>query len=222
MHCEITPTWIKLWDTQPCRCYACGNTSIPAYVMYSESHFPFGTKSNPAERRTVAVKLCSLFNRLYNVGWKPAGDCVMDRTKKRGSVLFKFDPQAGPSDTSFACVTVPNPSRLMTTACPTWAETSVTNCLLGAVRSGTSFPITHLEGRFIYPSVVRDYSVYSHHIKHFVSSGHKEFDHPISLVLATIRGMKAAGFDLETSFSVFGDQCDIMMFAYKTKPMRYV
>ena len=42
----------------------------------------------------------------------------------------------------------------------------------------------------------------------------------MGLILAVIGAMKDVGFDLELSFSVFGDQQDILMFAYKSKPKR--
>ena len=42
----------------------------------------------------------------------------------------------------------------------------------------------------------------------------------MGLILAVIGAMKDVGFDLEVSFSVFGDQQDILMFAYKSKTRR--
>ena len=56
--------------------------------------------------------------------------------------------------------------------------------------------------------------------QHFKSSASKEFSQSMGLILAVIGAMKDVGFDLELSFSVFGDQQDILMFAYKSKTRR--
>jgi hypothetical protein len=135
---------------------------------------------------------------------------------------LRFNPSHEPQATSYACITVPSMKYLMFTTSPTFAETSVTDCVLSKVRSWTSFPVGLLEGRYMYPKVTNNYVVNCHKIKHFSSSRHKEFGHIVNLMLASIGGMKDAGFDLELSFSVFGDQPDIMMFGYKTKLHRYL
>ena len=66
------------------------------------------------------------------------------------------------------------------------------------------------------------YAAAAHQVPHFKSSTPKEFSRSMGLVLAVIGAMKDVGFDLELSFSVFGDQQDILMFAYKSRPKRQV
>ena len=66
------------------------------------------------------------------------------------------------------------------------------------------------------------YAAAAHQVPHFKSSTAKEFSRSMGLVLAVIGAMKDVGFDLELSFSVFGDQQDILMFAYKSRPRRQV
>ena len=72
------------------------------------------------------------------------------------------------------------------------------------------------------PSINVTYAAVAHQVRHFKSSTPKEFSRTMGLILAVIGAMKDVGFDLELSFSVFGDQQDILMFAYKSKPKRQV
>ena len=93
----------------------------------------------------------------------------------------------------------------------------------------TAHPIGALYSRHLfraYPATTNannvTYAAAAHQVPHFKSSNSKEFSRSMGLVLAVIGAMKDVGFDLELSFSVFGDQQDVLMFAYKSRPKRQV
>ena len=96
------------------------------------------------------------------------------------------------------------------------------------VKQHTANPIGALYSRHLFrPFPVSNvnnvtYAAAAHQVPHFKSSTPKEFSRSMGLILAVIGAMKDVGFDLELSFSVFGDQQDILMFAYKSKPKRQV
>ena len=91
----------------------------------------------------------------------------------------------------------------------------------------TAHPIGALYSRYLFkpfPATNANvtYAAAAHQVPHFKSSTPKEFSRTMGLTLAVIGAMKDVGFDLELSFSVFGDQQDILMFGYKSKPKRQV
>ena len=57
--------------------------------LYQADKYPFDTFSGPKKRSRIQVLLCILFNEMYQLGWKAAGDGSMDMWKKRGSIVFK-------------------------------------------------------------------------------------------------------------------------------------
>ena len=94
----------------------------------------------------------------------------------------------------------------------------------------TAHPVGALHSRHLFKTFLAKtnvnnatyYAAVAHQVQHFTSSSPKEFSRTMGLILAVIAAMKDVGFDLELSFSVFGDQQDILMFAYKSKLKRQV
>ena len=95
----------------------------------------------------------------------------------------------------------------------------------------TAHPVGALHSRHLFKTFLATtnsannatyYAAVAHQVPHFTSSTPKEFSRTMGLILAVIAAMKDVGFDLELSFSVFGDQQDILMFAYKSKLKRQV
>ena len=200
------------------------SSSYPSFILTHSKGIPFGRKSGFGERRRVCVALCALFNALHADGWRAQAKCNLDSRKRRSSVLFRFSPhEPPPSDVEYAIATVTGDRDLLLEVVPAWAEVDVRRQIEARAARQTAHPVGALHGSRLFKTFLGSnarYAAVAHQVQHFKSSTPKEFSRAMGLILAVIGAMKDVGFDLEVSFSVFGDQQDILMFAYRSAPKR--
>ncbi len=167
--------------------------------------------------------MCIMLNGLRADGWRPRADGIFDPDAKRGTILFckgnGEEALAEKAKTVFVCLTVEKKTKRLIVACPTWAEAEVRRKIQDCF---TERDVWAGSERLQEPPVMRDYVAVFAAVPNWMSH-RKDFKPAVTLTLSLMEAMERAGFHFETSFSAFGDQCDLVMFAYKSgQPRLYI